>query len=75
MALRWDEVAALRLMDLDLKAGTVSIRQQHVELDTGELLVGPPKSRAGLRTVAISEAITQRCGSTSTNSPDRNRPR
>ncbi|WP_083502288.1 tyrosine-type recombinase/integrase [Sphaerimonospora mesophila] len=42
---------------LDLNAGTVSVRQQHAELDTGELLVGPPKSRAGLRTVAIPEAI------------------
>ncbi|MFI7130584.1 tyrosine-type recombinase/integrase [Nonomuraea sp. NPDC050153] len=42
---------------LDLAAGTVSVRQQHVELDTGELLVGPPKSRAGVRTVAIPEAI------------------
>ncbi|MET7462435.1 site-specific integrase [Nonomuraea sp. NPDC005501] len=57
-SLRWGEVAALRRMDLDLTARTVSVRQQHVELDTGELLVGPPKSRAGVRTVAIPEAIT-----------------
>ncbi|GGO80256.1 tyrosine-type recombinase/integrase [Nonomuraea cavernae] len=57
-SLRWGEVAALRRMDLDLAARTVSVRQQHVELDTGELLVGPPKSRAGARTVAIPEAIT-----------------
>ncbi|WP_182901545.1 site-specific integrase [Microbispora sp. H10830] len=56
-SLRWGEVAALRRMDLDLKAGTVSVRQQHVELDTGELLVGPPKSHGGLRTGAIPEAI------------------
>ncbi|MER7503530.1 tyrosine-type recombinase/integrase [Nonomuraea pusilla] len=42
---------------LDLTARAVSVRQQHVELDTGELLVGPPKSRAGVRTVAIPEAI------------------
>ncbi|GLW07898.1 putative prophage phiRv2 integrase [Microtetraspora sp. NBRC 13810] len=56
-SLRWGEVAALRRMDLDLNAKTVSVRQQHVELDTGELLVGPPKSRAGIRTVAIPEAI------------------
>ncbi|MEU7916817.1 transposase [Microbispora bryophytorum] len=48
---------ALRRMDLDVNAGTVSVRQQHVESDTGELLAGPPKSRAGLRTVAIPEAI------------------
>ncbi len=56
-SLRWGEVAALRRMDLDLNTGTVSIRQQHVELDTGELLIGPPKSRAGVRTVAIPSAI------------------
>jgi Site-specific recombinase XerC len=56
-SLRWGEVAALRRMDLDLKAGTVSVRQQHVELDTGELLVGPPKSRAGIRTVTIPQGI------------------
>ena len=57
-SLRWGEAAALRRMDLDLTAGTVSVRQQHVELDTGELLVGPPKSRAGVRTVAIPSGIT-----------------
>ncbi|MFI9835526.1 tyrosine-type recombinase/integrase [Nonomuraea sp. NPDC051941] len=56
-SLRWGEVAALRRIDLDLAARTVSVRQQHVELDTGELLVGPPKSRAGIRTIAIPEAI------------------
>ncbi|GAA1294038.1 putative prophage phiRv2 integrase [Planotetraspora silvatica] len=56
-SLRWGEVAALRRMDLDLNAGAVSVRQQHVELDTGELLAGPPKSRAGVRTVAIPSAI------------------
>ncbi len=56
-SLRWGEVSALRRMDVDLKARTVSVRRQHVELDTGELLVGPPKSRAGVRTVAIPEAI------------------
>ncbi|GES18871.1 hypothetical protein Aple_017660 [Acrocarpospora pleiomorpha] len=42
---------------LDLTKGTVSVWQQHVELDSGELLVGPPKSRAGVRTVAIPKAI------------------
>ncbi|MEV5557414.1 tyrosine-type recombinase/integrase [Nonomuraea wenchangensis] len=33
------------------------MRQQHVELDTGKLLIGPPKSRAGMRTVAITASI------------------
>ncbi|WP_433354190.1 tyrosine-type recombinase/integrase [Microtetraspora malaysiensis] len=48
---------AARSAALDLSAGTVSVRQQHVELDTGELLVGPPKSRAGVRTIAFPSAI------------------
>ncbi|GLZ14167.1 hypothetical protein Acsp04_44020 [Actinomadura sp. NBRC 104425] len=52
-SLRWGEVAALRRMDLDVEAGTVSVRQAQVELDTGELLIGQPKSRAGVRTVAL----------------------
>ncbi|MEU1390420.1 MULTISPECIES: hypothetical protein [unclassified Nonomuraea] len=40
-----------------MNARTVSVRQQHVELDTSELLIGPPESRAGVRTIAIPEAI------------------
>jgi integrase len=56
-SLRWGEVAALRREDLDVDTGTVSVRRQHVELDKGGLLVAPPKSRAGLRTVAIPQAI------------------
>jgi len=60
-SLRWGEVAALRRMDLDLNTGTVSVRQQHVELDSGELLIGPPKSRASVRTVAIPSAIVPVC--------------
>ncbi|TDD63550.1 tyrosine-type recombinase/integrase [Actinomadura rubrisoli] len=56
-SLRWGEVVVLRRMDLDLSACTVSVRRAQVELDTGELVIGPPKSRAGLRTVALPQAI------------------
>ncbi|MEU6748107.1 tyrosine-type recombinase/integrase [Spirillospora sp. NPDC046719] len=56
-SLRWGEVAAPRRMDLDLNARTVTVRQAQVELDTGELIIGPPKSRAGLRTVALPRAV------------------
>ena len=51
-SLRWGEAIALRRCDIDLAAGTVSIRRQYIELGTGHAL-GPPKSRAGFRTVAI----------------------
>ena len=56
-SLRWGEVSALRRCDIDVAAGTVSVRRQHVELDTGELIATSPKSAAGVRTVAIPDAI------------------
>ena len=59
-SLRWGELAALRRYDLDPVAGTVSIRRQQVELDTGQLIVTPPQSAAGVRTVAPSSRCTLR---------------
>jgi len=56
-SLRWGEVTALRRADLDLHAGTVRVRVAHVERSTGEILLGPPKSRAGRRIVGIPQAI------------------
>jgi len=56
-SLRWGEVTALRRTDLDLAARTVRVRVAHVERSTGEILLGPPKSRAGRRDVGIPAAI------------------
>jgi integrase len=56
-SLRWGEVIALRRCDLDLQARTVRIRAAVVERSTGELLIGPPKSKAGRRVVGIPAAI------------------
>jgi integrase len=56
-SLRWGEVTALRRADLDLDARTVRIRAVYVERSTGEMLLGPPKSKAGRRTVGIPAAI------------------
>jgi integrase len=56
-SLRWGELCALRRYDLDPVAGTVSVRRQQVELDTGQVILTPPKSAAGLRTVALPPAI------------------
>jgi integrase len=55
-SLRWGEAIAVRRCDLDLTARTVSIRRQYVEL-SGSLVIAPPKSRAGLRTVAFPAAL------------------
>ena len=56
-SLRWGEVTALRHADLDLAAATVRVRVAFVERSTGEILLGPPKSRAGRRVVGIPQAI------------------
>jgi integrase len=50
--LRSGEVRGLRVRDLDLDAGVVHVRQAVVRLK-GQLLIGPPKTNAGIRTVAI----------------------
>jgi integrase len=50
--LRSGEVRGLRVRDLDLDAGVVHVRQGVVRLK-GQLVIGPPKTNAGIRTVAI----------------------
>ena len=56
-SLRWGEAAALRRCDLDLTVGTVRVRSAYAERSTGELVLGPPKSRAGRRIVGIPSSI------------------
>ena len=50
--LRSGEVRGLRVRDLDLDAGVVHVRQAVVRL-AGQLLIGPPKTAAGVRDVSI----------------------
>jgi integrase len=57
-SLRWGEAIALRRCDVDLDQGTIAIRRQYIELASGHQ-IGPPKSRAGIRTVALPEAVTR----------------
>jgi integrase len=56
-SLRWGEATALRRADLDLPASTVRVRATFIERSTGEMLLGPPKSKAGRRIVGIPQAI------------------
>ena len=51
-ALRFGELTELRRSDVDLKAGVVHVRRAVVRVE-GESIVGPPKSAAGVRAVAI----------------------
>ncbi|MEV4216667.1 site-specific integrase [Nonomuraea sp. NPDC049725] len=56
-SLRWGEVSALRRMDVDLDECAVRIRVAFVERSAGGLVLGPPKSKAGRRTVGIPQSI------------------
>src|SRR5262249_45632962 len=56
-SLRWGEVTALLRCDIDLDAGTVRVRAAYAERSTGEIILGPPKSKASRRTVGIPRII------------------
>ena len=51
-ALRYGELAELRTSDLDLPRAVIHVRRGVVRI-AGEVIVGTPKSRAGVRDVAI----------------------
>jgi integrase len=56
-SLRWAELAALRPCDIDLEACTIRVVRQLIEQLGGGSAFGPPKSRAGRRTVPFSDII------------------
>lgn len=51
-AMRWGELVELRRKDLDWRAGKIRVRRSAQPVD-GVMVVGPPKSAAGVRDVAI----------------------
>ena len=51
--LRFGEAATLAREDIDIKAGTLKIRRQLVELASGAQFFAPPKTAAGKRVIAI----------------------
>ncbi|SHN44090.1 tyrosine-type recombinase/integrase [Cryptosporangium aurantiacum] len=55
--LRWGEAIALQRQDIDPVRGTVRVRQAFTEQRGKGLVLGPPKSRAGLRTVTVPASI------------------
>jgi integrase len=56
-SLRWGEVTALRRCDLADDASWVRVTRAFVESTGKGHIVGPPKSRAGVRTLILPEAI------------------
>lgn len=56
VGLRWGELIGLRRGDIDLEARVVHVERQLVEVE-GRLIEGPPKTAAGVRTVAVPPAV------------------
>jgi integrase len=57
VGLRKGELLGLRRSDLDLDAQFIDVREQRQSLWSGRQIVGPPKTDAGRRTVAIPSAL------------------
>jgi integrase len=55
--LRWGEATALRRCDIAPDGSWVRVAVAHTEVIGRGIVVGPPKSRAGSRTVAVPSAI------------------
>jgi integrase len=55
--LRLGELRALRRSRIDIGARTVQVVEQYQELSDGTLVLGPPKTDAGRRTVALPDVI------------------
>jgi integrase len=55
--LRWGEVTALRRCDVAADGTWVRINFAHTEVKGRGIVVGPPKSRAGVRTVAVPAPV------------------
>ncbi|MQW74879.1 tyrosine-type recombinase/integrase [Nocardioides sp. dk4132] len=51
-AMRFGELTELRRGDIDLRTGRVKVRRGVVRVD-GEFIIGPPKTDAGVRDIAI----------------------
>lgn len=58
-SLRFGEVTALRRCDVTEDASQVRVVRQFVEVPGQGVVAGPPKSRAGVRTVTLPQAIRQ----------------
>ena len=59
LGLRWGEVAALHVRDVDLLAGELHVRHSLTKDGRGRTVVGAPKSDAGTRTIAIPAPLVQ----------------
>ncbi|MTD56877.1 tyrosine-type recombinase/integrase [Amycolatopsis pithecellobii] len=57
--LRWGELIALRRRDIDRKTMIVRVARRVAQLKDGEMSIGPTKSAAGVRTVALPKFLAE----------------
>lgn len=57
--LRLGELLALAPSDIDLDGSSLSVTRQMHQLKDGTLVLGPPKSDAGVRLVALPDVLTE----------------
>lgn len=55
--LRWGELVGLKRRHVNISAGCVTVEQAVGELYDGTMVVGPPKTKAGVRTVYLVPAV------------------
>jgi integrase len=55
--LRWGELIALRRCDVDLMNRVLHVRRRLAQLSRGGMQAGPPKSAAGVRSVALPAVL------------------
>ena len=58
-SLRYGEATALHREDVDLNERTVTVRATFIERSNGAMELGPPKSRAGVRTIVLPDFAAQ----------------
>lgn len=61
-SLRWGELTALARQHVNTGDGTILVQRAVVELPTGELVFGPPKSEKSVRMVTIPSIILTEVG-------------
>lgn len=60
--LRWGELVALQVRDIDRENMIVRVSRKVAQMKGGELVVGPTKSAAGVRTVALPRFLDEDLG-------------
>lgn len=56
--LRWSELVGLRAKDVNLDARRLYVRRAAPEVE-GRIIIGPPKTRAGIRTVPLPQVVVE----------------